>query len=477
MSDFFGLRVALSSLYAQRRGLEVTGHNVANVNTEGYSRQRVGLQADGASAVPALHSQWDGAGAGVGVTGVDRLRDQFLEARALREHSTDAGLRQSQQIMARAELVFAEPGPDGLQAELAEFWAGWGDIANQPTDLAARAQIIERATSLATSFNRTRDELANLWESSVEQLHVTVADVNATASRVAELNAAIERAVKSGLSPNDLADQRDLLALDLAKTVGGVVRVGDSGVVDVFVGGTALVRGSRSEALQVAVRDGTTVGTVGAAGQAVEVQWAKDGYPATIGGGRAGGLLDGINRVLPEMRDGVDAVAQRLVATVNARHNPEPPDAEVFDLDGDPGTDLLSWSADTGMAVDITDPRLIAAASEGPDPVDGTPSVDGRNAVAMAELAMDPVGADQAYRSYIVGLGVEVQAVNRQVEIQTDMTGQVDAVRDAESGVNLDEEMANMVAYQHAYSAASRLLTAVDEMLETLIRGTGIVGR
>lgn len=471
MSDFFGLRVALSSLYAQRRGLEVTGQNVANVNTEGYSRQRVGLQAAGASAVPALHSQWEGAGAGVDVTGVDRLRDQFLEARALREHSTDAGLRQSQQIMARAELVFAEPGPDGLQAELSEFWAGWGDIANQPTDLAARAQIIERATSLATSFNRTRDELANLWESSVEQLQVTVADVNATASRVAELNAAIERAVKSGLSPNDLADQRDLLALDLAKTVGGVVRVGDAGVVDVYVGGTALVRGSRSEALQVAVPDGTTVGTVGAAGQTgepVQVQWVKDGYPATIGGGRAGGLLDGINRVLPEMRDGIDEIADSFVDLVNGQQ------AQGWDLNGARGQDLLSWNRDTGLGVEITDPRLIAAASEGPD---GTPSVDGRNAVAMAELAMEPAGADQAYRSYIVGLGVDVQSVNRQVDIQADITGQVDAVRDAESGVNLDEEMANMVAYQHAYNAASRLLTAVDEMLETLIRGTGIVGR
>src|SRR5690606_21987542 len=107
---FFGLRVALSSLYAQRRGLEITGHNIANANTEGYSRQRVGLESAGGQTVPAIHSQWAGAGAGVTVRGVDRLRDQFLESRALVEHGVDAGLRQSQQVMARAELVFAEPG-------------------------------------------------------------------------------------------------------------------------------------------------------------------------------------------------------------------------------------------------------------------------------------------------------------------------------------------------------------------------------
>lgn len=468
MSDFFGLRVALSSLYAQRRGLEVTGHNVANVNTDGYSRQRVGLQAAGANTVPALHSTWKGGGAGVDVTGVDRLRDQFLEARALVEHSVDSRLRQSQQIMARTELVFAEPGPNGLQAGLAEFWAGWGDIANQPTDLAARAQILERSKALATAFNRSRDELATLWGSSVEQLRVTVDDVNATAARVAELNAAIERAVKSGLSPNDLADQRDLLVMHLAETVGATVRPGKAGLVDVFVGGTALVRGARSESLQLAVPTGTTVANADQPGQSVQVQWAKDGYPAMVGGGQAGGLLDGVNRVLPATRTGIDDIAQNLVGLVNGQQ------AAGYDLDGLPGQPLLSWDPVTGVGVLIADPARIAAAAEAPAP---GPSVDGRNALRMAELAADPAGPDQAYRSFIVAFGVETQAVNRQVSIQADITAQIDAVRDAESGVNLDEEMANMVAYQHAYSASARLLTAVDEMLETLIRGTGVVGR
>src|SRR5690606_16848707 len=105
------------------------------------------------------------------------------------------------------------------------------------------------------------------------------------------------------------------------------------------------------------------------------------------------------------------------------------------------------------------------------------PGVDGRNALRIGELASAPNGPDAAYRSFIVALGVEGQAVNRRVDIQADITNQIDANRDAESGVNLDEEMANMVAFQHAYEASARLLTAVDQMLETLIKGTGLVGR
>lgn len=466
MSTFSGLSIALSSLYAQRKGLEVTGHNVANVNTDGYSRQRVGLEGVGGNTVPAIHSKWTGAGAGVGVTGVDRLRDQFLESRALLEHSTDSRLRHTQGVMARAELAFAEPSTNGLQAQMAELWAGWGDVANHPTDLAARSQLLEQAKTLATGFNRTREEIGTLWESQVEQLQVTVSEVNATAARVAELNGAIERATKGGLSPNDLADQRDRLVLELSQSIGATVRPGEAGVVDVFVGGTALVRGATSERLQVS--GSATISDV--AGEPVQVQWAKDGYPAAVSGGRAGGMLEAANVTLPTMRDGVDAVARELVDVVNGQHG------AGYDLDGAPGQPLLSWNADTGMAVAITDPRQLAAASDGPDGA-GSPSLDGRNALDLSALTTAEQGPDAAYRSFIVALGVETQAANRRVQIQADITNQLDAVRDAESGVNLDEEMANMVAYQHAYNASARHLTAVDQMLETLIRGTGLVGR
>ena len=469
MSTFFGLNIALSSLYAQRRGLEVTGHNVANVNTDGYSRQRVGLEGVGGNTVPAVHATWVGGGAGVGVTGTDRLRDQFLEARALGEHAIDRGLRTTQQVLARVELTFAEPSVNGLQAQMSEFWAGWGDVANSPSDLAARSQVLERTGTLAAGFNRARDDLASVWDSSVSQLRVTIDEVNATAARIAELNGAIERAVRGGLSPNDLSDQRDRLVMGLAESVGATVRPGDAGVVDVFVGGTALVRGTRAEMLQVSVPAGGGIDS--AATDPVQVQWAKDGYAASVGGGMAGGLLDAVNSTLPATRAGIDAVAQDLVDTVNAQH------VQGFDKSGAPGAALLSWDPVGGMRLEISDPAQLAAASEAPDP--GPPpsaSVDGRNALALAALADVKDGPDAAYRSFIVSLGVEAQTVNRRVQIQADITNQVDAARDAQSGVNLDEEMANMVAYQHAYSAAARHLTAVDEMLGTLM-GTGVVGR
>lgn len=464
MSDFFGLRVALSSLYAQRRALEVTGHNVANANTEGYSRQRVTMEAAGAHVTPAMHARWPGAGAGVGVTGVQRLYDQFLARRSMQEHATDGALRQAQRVLTRVELVFAEPGDTGLQAQLGDFWAGWDDVANVPDDLAARAQLLERAGAVAAAFNRVRDELGDLRQAAVEQLGTVVDEVNATAERVAELNTAIERARLAGLSPNDLMDQRDLLTVRLAEAVGASVRPGEGGTVDVYVGGTALVRGGRAEQLRVQMPAGTAQGS----DSPVQVLWAKDGYRAAVSAGDVGGLLDGVNRALPAYGNGIDLVAAQLAEVVNLRHT------AGFDLTGAPGAPLFSWDPATGMRLEIASPEKLAAAAEGPAPA---PSLDGHNAAALGALSELDGGPDDAYRSFIVGLGVDAQTANRRVAIQESITAQVDAAALAESGVNLDEEMTNMVAYQHAYDAAARFMTSVDQMLDKLINGTGLVGR
>lgn len=464
MSEFAGLSIALTALYAQRQGMEVAGHNVANANTEGYSRQRVGLEARGGQVTPAVHAVWRGAGAGVEVARIDRLRDQFLENRALTEHGVDVGLRETQKVLGRVELVFGEPGDTGIAAQLADFWAAWDDVANRPGDLAARTQLLERVTTVTNGFNQAAADLAGVWDASVEQLRITVVEANATAARVAELNNAIERAVKSGLSPNDLADQRDLLVMRLGELVGATAKPGDHGVVDVFVGGTSLVRGARAEALTADVPSGTSIAD---ASTPVRVTWAKDGYPANGAGGVTGGLLDAVNRVLPGYLAGLDAVAARLATTVNTQH------AAGVDLAGAPGGPLFSGATAATLARDagIVGPTQLAAAGPGGDRLDGS------NALALAELATARDGADELFRSFVVRLGVDAQAANRRVDIQAGIVRQVDIAREAEAGVNLDEEMTNMVAFQHAYDAAARFLTAVDAMLDTLINRTGLIGR
>jgi flagellar hook-associated protein 1 FlgK len=473
VSTFSGLSVGLSSLYAQRRGLELTGHNISNANTEGYSRQRLRLQADGGPLIPAIHSRWNGAGNGVTTAEVERLRDVFLEARSVQERGTDAGLRGGQVLLGRVEAILSEPGDSGIQSQLADFWSGWDDVANQPDNLAARSQLIERAQTLASGLNGASERLEKQWSASREQLAATVQDINATAASVAEYNRAIMSATKAGLSPNDLADQRDLMVQRLGELAGVTLRPGESGSVDVYLGGTALVRGDAAERLAVTGPESMPQPQIDPAAKTatplVGLAWERDSYPVTAGGS-AGGLVQGMNDVLPRHRDQLSALSGKLITQVNEVHT------AGYDQNGLPGGDFYTTSADGRLAVAFTDPERVAASDEG-DPLSPTPNRNGGNAARLAELSTAKGGPDELYRQIVVGLGVEAQTANRRVDIQSNILSQIDAAREAEAGVNLDEEMTSMLAYQRAYEGAARFVSAVDQMLDTLINRTGIVGR
>jgi flagellar hook-associated protein 1 FlgK len=456
MGDFSGLQIALSSLYAQRKALQVTGQNVANVNTDGYSRQRVEMTADSGPSTPAIESRYPGPGMGVLTGDTTRLRDQFLEARGYQEHAVDAGLTESQNVLSRIELAFDEPSDDGLSKVISTFLAGFDDVANNPDDQGARAQLVEDGKTLAAGFSQLDAALATQRSASIDELSSLVGEVNTTAASLAQLNDSIASAINNGFSPNELEDQRDKLISQLAEQVGVTVRPGDvNGTLDVFVGGTALVRGNRASALQV---------DVGAdPAQTVKVTWAADDYPAGVAG-TAGGLLSGINDVIPRYRSGLAAVAQQLSDDVNALHR------TGYALDGSTGRDFFVTGSDGSIQVNpaiVADPSLVAASSS------AGATRDGSLAQQIAELT----GAGNRYHQLVVGLGTESQAVNRRADVQKSVVQNVDAARDSAAGVNLDEEMTSMLQFQHAYDAASRFLTAVDQTLDTLINSTGIVGR
>src|SRR2546423_2022119 len=191
MSDFNGLQIALSSLYAQRKALQVTGQNIANVNTDGYSRQRVEMTADSGPVTPARESRYLGPGSGVLTGDTTRLRDQFLELRGYQEHAVDAGLKESQTVLSRIELAFDEPSDDGLSKLMPGFLSAFDDVANNPDDQAARSQLVEQGKTVMGTFSQLDSALAAQRTSSIDELDSLVSEVNNTAARIAELNQTI----------------------------------------------------------------------------------------------------------------------------------------------------------------------------------------------------------------------------------------------------------------------------------------------
>ena len=473
-SSFGSINTALTSLYAQRRGLDVTGQNIANANTEGYSRQRVVMQSQVGSITPAFYATTDGVGTGVGVSDVQRMRDEYLENRARTEHGNSAYVSTQSAAYSAIEDVFAEPSDTALQAQLHDMWDAWSDVANNPQLPAARSALLQQSSTVADGLNNAHNSLANQWGQTRTQLAAYADEVNTAATTIAQLNDTIVRAKATGVSVNELEDRRDLQVQHLAELTGATASVRSNGAMDVYVGNSTLVS-------EFTTRRMAVVGANRLEDQAADkatLQWVDAESPVSAGG-TMGAMADVLTTTIPTISDALDDVAKRLADTVNAAHS------AGFSPDGTSGLDLFVSRTDKPISagtimVGISEADKVAVSSVDPTIVVPPATKGTLNNVVAETLAGKTTaigGPDLRYQEMIGQLGVVAQASTRRSEIQSTVTEQVDAAREAQSGVNLDEEMTNLLTYQRGYEAASRVLTTIDSMLDQLINRTGLVGR
>jgi flagellar hook-associated protein 1 len=457
-STFGSLSLAASALAAQRRALDVTGQNIANVNTDGYSRQRVELRAL-AQRSAGVHVGGSQSGSGVDVAAQIRVVDRFLTERADRERAALGRAEELADAHRRVEVALQEPGEQGLAAGLEGLWDAFDAVAARPEDLSARAALLQRIEGVVGTFATLTRALSDLAGDALQRADAVVGEVNAIAERLAALNGDIAAAGAQGAPPNELLDERDRLVAQLAGHVGVRTAVDDRGVVSVSVSGYGLVGGTRAGALALDASTPDAPVIRSGAGGLLEVH-----------GGGLGGLLEVAGAVVPAQRARLDAVATGLVGLVNAQHRlgqdlADPPQ---------PGGDLLTGTGagDLALAPGVAGhPERVAAA-----PL-GAGRFDGGNARALALLGDTAGGPDEVYRSLVARLGIESATAADRAALQEQVVAQVEADRQEVSGVSLDEEMANMIAYQQAYQASARFLTVVDELIQRLVDGTGLVGR
>lgn len=467
MTNISALQSALSGLLAQRQRLDVIGHNVANVATPGYSRQRADLVSGGGGPAPALFSGSLLTGDGVDVAGIERYRDQFLETRSLGERASAAQLNLQSRYLERVELVHTEPSDSGLSASLDTLWASFDELANHPGEIPQRTAVLEQAESTIDQFRFMDDQIRTLRRSAVGEADVLVARANDLATEVAALNNSLRPLLLSGASPNDLLDQRDLALGELSDLVGGRVQAREDGTVDVYVGGTTIVTGGRTVELQAETVIDPALADVGMQRLAFRFEGSGEVVPA---GGQAAGLLEIANTAIPDSIRKLDQVAETLVTSVNALH------FAGQDLDGATGWNFFEPTGTTAqtlaMSADVLDqPRRLAIATVGGGQLDATV------AQQVATLRDAVGGPDDQYADLVGGMGVQVGSARARASAQSSMLQRVDEARLAARAVNIDEEMIDLVSAQRAYEASARMINAVDEMLDVLVNRLGLVGR
>lgn len=477
MSTFSGLGTALSSLIAQRQAIEVSGQNVANANTVGYTRQRAALGSLPAATVPSMFSTTNGVGQGTSVTGFERLGDVFLDARLRNETSGASRLATIATEFKTLEGSVGEPSDTGLSAELTKFWSAWSDVANSPDAASTRSVLLQRAGSVADRLATLYNDTGTQWSQALTTTKSLVTQVNTTAANVADLNTRILAITNAGGSANELMDQRDQLVTSLSGLVGASVRSNEDGTVDVMVAGNALVSGSKVNELAVSA-DSPSSFQAAVDGGAVQVVWARNGNPAGLDGGKVAGLLTVLappagGGVLTGAATSLNAMATTIATQVNAIHS------TAYTVDGyAAGTtagDFFTLGAGQpaalGLSVAITDPDDVAVAAGGKG------ALDGSLGSAMAALATATDGPDAQWSAFVVDLGVKSASAASRATVAETARATAASAQLAQTSVDTDEESVNMLAYQRAYEGAARVLTTIDEMLDTLINRTGVVGR
>jgi flagellar hook-associated protein 1 len=441
------LNIAGSGLAASQAAMDVVAENLANTNTPGYV-------VESPDIVTTPGGDPLGIGDGVTTAGINQASDLLLATNLQQAQGSQSLSTALQQVLQGVQATFPEPSSDGLSSQLASFWQGWDNIAQDPSSLAPRTQVIDLAQNLVSGFQQGASQLSQLENNTQSQLTTAVGQANTLLTQVAQLNQQIVAVQGSGAPANSLIDQRNNLMNQLSSDIGAVGRAMPDGTLTVAVSGITLVQGSFSDQLQV-------TGSVGSI--AIQTVTSKATVPPT--GGTTAGLLGALNQYLPAYGSQLDTAANALISTVNTQL------AAGYTATGTSGATLPlftgSGAAGIGLnAAVVANPQLLAASSTATLP-DATN--DGGNAQAMAELQTSATGPDQAYQSFIEGMGAQLQSVQSQVQAQTSVANAAQENLQAVAGVNPDQQMVTMLNYQQSYQASAKVVSTVQTMMQALM--------
>jgi flagellar hook-associated protein 1 FlgK len=460
MTHLFGvLSTGTSALLTQQRAINVTGNNIANVNTPGYSRQRVNLETNTPVYTAAGLMSF-----GVTSAGIERVYDRFLGVQ-LNNGSAALGRWEAQQgMLERVEVVFDESDGYGLNQALSDFWNAWQDLSLNPQGSTERSMVAATSEGLADAVRQKYGELEQIRADIDTAVAGGVETINRLTAQIADLNQAIARTELGGTHANDYRDRRDLILKQLAEMIDvQSFENADGQVVVAVAGGRPLVESGNTWQLQAQTVDGRT-----------QILWPDAGGGAVaitgeIAAGKLGGWLHTRDTAIAGYQEELDALADELRGRINALH------ASGSGLDGTTGTPLFddtgTGAADFYVNTDILDDPGLIAASATPGGVPGNAD----NALAIYDLrtAMTMNGGtttfDTAVNSLVSAVGFDVQSAKARSSHQADMMTYLENYRESVSGVSLDEEMVNLVKFEAAYNAAAKMVSMADDMLDTLM--------
>lgn len=530
-ASFFGLNIAMSGLYASQRALDTVNHNLANVNTPGYSRQVANQKAD----TPIALSDGTGmVGNGARVLGAERIRDEYLDFKYWSENVSYGEWEVKKTQLSDIEAIFNEPSDSGFNTVLNEFFAAVHELSKNPSSLATRALVKEKGVTVANYFNSTSTHLEKIQSDLNYSVKSKVEEINSLSEQIRALNEQIYKFELQGDTANDLRDQRAVLVDKLSKlakidaqevTVGKLANGKDDKRFQIVIDGKFLVDNFRR--YEITYQQSTTKNNPEDIPGIFNLYW-EDGTEFNPNGGELKGYMDvrdGAGDINNEFK-GVPYYQRKLNEFVRVFAKAFNEGFIDYDSDGTIGAgedkighadgyglnsaagdplpgirfftmDNMSSSTFVSAAPDPTDPNDINDLYDSitaknltisQDIVDSVENIftstdagekgNGEVLLSIIEFRHDPKvfneGTPEDFmRSLISNLGIDSQQAGRVSLNQETIVKQIDNRRSSNSGVSIDEEMANLVKFQHAYNASARMVTTLSQIYDVLINQMG----
>ncbi len=454
--SLFGLfNIGKSAIFATQRALNVTSHNIANVNTSGYSRQEVILQ---------LSNPVTGSGGfiGTGVTaaGIRRHYDRFIQMQLLGQQQNFGKSMSMNESLGQVEQIFNESKNLGISGSLTEFFNAWNDVASNAEGQAERMILLQKAEALVLSAKHMEQGILNTVRNINEEIRDITARVNNIASNIASLNEKIVHAEAGHVSGNaaDFRDQRDAMLAELSEFMNVSTFESSSGSITVIAGGRVLVHDNKTTNIIVSSNQGNN-----------DIYMDGVNISGLINKGRVGGLFAAREHIQSTALTGLRTLVMSVIDRVNTVHE------TGYGLDGSTGNYFFNPVADLSSAISnfsvvISDPKKIAASSSGT----GLPA-DNAMAVNIAQL----FDADMAelgdttfmdyYRGIVFSMGTMSRAATDSLKFDSNLLLEINNRREAVSGVSLDEEAANLIRFQRSFEAGARMIKVTDELFQTIL--------
>ncbi|BCR06605.1 flagellar hook-associated protein 1 [Desulfuromonas versatilis] len=448
------LHVGKTSVLTSQKAIEVTGNNIANVNTPGYSRQTPVF-----SGYPTVNINGFVVGQGVKVENITRQHDVFL-AKQINDKNATLGEETAKSTpLAEIERIISI-NEGGLASQIDAFFDSWQELSADPASTIARDAVIQGGQNLSRAFQSASNDLQRIRTNMDTALEARVEEVNLKLQQVADLNQRIASIESTGQSALSDRDTRDQLLTELSYTLGASYVENQGGMTSVMLpGGMPLVQDGTAMALQ-----GVRVGGD------LQLQLKVGSSVFDIGvdnlGGEFKGYLTVRDQLVPSLQGDLDKLAYNIATEVNTQHQ------AGVGLDGVGGRDFFAAPATEsgsawGLSVALSDPTQLAA---------GTTAATGDNTNVLEIAALGQkaiVNGTETFVGFYAGIASKVGLEVNQNELtrggSDDALVQLQNLRDSSEGVSLEEEMINLIKFQKGFEASAKFLSTIDEMMDTLL--------